>query len=370
MSFLTLFCSPLSLLFFIVAAGLALGKLRLGRTSLGIAGILFVAIVLGALAHGLMPEEGAEIVADARKALQAFSALGSSLFVSVIGMQAGLSTRRHCRNAPAAFAVGALMTLAGTAVMRLIAALDPDVPYTSLLGILCGALTSTPGLSGVCERLGQGGEEAIWGYGCAYLPGVLLTVFFAQFFSRGKTGQKTQAEPPRNVRSHTGLAFLPICAVALAGTVLGSAEAFFLPTPFGTTAWTLTAGLAAGAVLHRDPAHAPALLPCLTVCKQLGLALFFAGTGFSAGTRVAAFPVRTILYGALITLAAIFCGRLLCALLARWRPLHAAFTVAGGMTSSPAYGALIAEEDDASGDFSFAYLGSLLTLTVAIPLIV
>lgn len=347
-----------------------LGKLRVGRTSLGIAGILFVAIVLGALTHGLMPAEGAEAISDVRKALQAFSTLGSSLFVSVIGVQTGLFTRRHSRNAPAAFAVGALMTVAGTAVMRLIAALDPGIPYASLLGVLCGALTSTPGLSGVCERLGGGGEEAIWGYGCAYLPGVLLTVFFAQFFSRGKAGQKTQAEPPQAVPNHMGRALLLVCTVALAGNLLGSAEALFLPTSFGSTAWALTAGLAAGAVLRKKVTCGPSLLPCLTICKQLGLALFFAGTGFSAGIRVTAFPARTVIYGTLITLGAIFCGWLLCALFARWHPLHTAFTVAGGMTSSPAYGALSTEGNDASGDFSFAYLGALLTLTVTLSLIV
>lgn len=60
--------------------------------------------------------------------------------------------------------------------------------YPTLLGVLCGALTSTPGLSSVCELIGTGSEEAVWSYGCSYLPGVIFAVFFAQLFSRNTSG--------------------------------------------------------------------------------------------------------------------------------------------------------------------------------------
>ena len=81
---------------------------------------------------------------------------------------------------------------------------------------------------------------------------------------------------------------------------------------------------------------------CLNAFRNLGLALFFAGTGFSTGSKNIVFDIRSILYGILITLTAIICGWTLCKFIRRKFPLHQGFIIAGGMTSIPAYGALAA----------------------------
>jgi predicted RNA-binding protein with PIN domain len=79
----------------------------------------------------------------------------------VIGLQTGFSIKNHSKNSVLAFVIGSFMSLSGVAVMLLLSLIDKSINYTFLLGILCGALTSTPGLSNVCERMGNGSENAV-----------------------------------------------------------------------------------------------------------------------------------------------------------------------------------------------------------------
>ena len=168
MSFVTLLLSPFNLLFFIIAIGFSVGKLRIQRISLEISGILFVAIMVGFLMYKFMLRESPEIISSAQSTMKIFSRLGSSLFVSVIGFQTGFSIHKKSKESVIALLIGALMSTSGVLTMLLISSLDKTVSYSSLLGILSGALTSTPGLSSVCDMIGVNVEEATWGYGCAY----------------------------------------------------------------------------------------------------------------------------------------------------------------------------------------------------------
>ena len=160
MSILNMLLSPLNLLFFILIFGLAVGQIRICKISLGIAGVLFVSIFVG-IGIRLF---GAEVSADnIQSTMKIFSSLGSSLFVSVIGLQTGFSLKNSSKGSIAAFSTGILMSLSGVMAMLLISALDKTVAYPMMLGILCGALTSTPGLSAVCELVGSDSNSVIIG---------------------------------------------------------------------------------------------------------------------------------------------------------------------------------------------------------------
>ena len=86
------------------------------------------------------------------------------------------------------------MSISGVMAMLLISVIDKAINYSSLLGILCGALTSTPGLSSVCELIGSENEIAVLGYSCSYLLGVILVVFFTQLFAEKCTCNKNQPQ--------------------------------------------------------------------------------------------------------------------------------------------------------------------------------
>ena len=195
MSCLTIILSPLNLLFFIIVAGLAIGRIRIKGISVGIAGILFASIFVVFLMNKLIPNESGEIIANTQNTLKTSSKLGTSLFVSVIGLQTGFSIKRYSKNSLLAFAIGSLMNLSEVAAMLLISLLDKSINYASLLGILCGALTSTPRLSGVCDLIKSDSEGAVMGYGCSYIFGVIPVVFFAQLFAEKHIDNKIQNSP-------------------------------------------------------------------------------------------------------------------------------------------------------------------------------
>ena len=368
MSFLITLLSPLNLLLFIIVLGLAIGRIRIKGISVGIAGILFAAILVGFLMSKLIPNGNSEIIVNARSTLKTFSKLGSSLFVSVIGLQTGFSIKKHSKKSLLAFGIGAFMSLSGVATMLLITLLDKSVSYASLLGILCGALTSTPGLSGVCEMIGRDSESAVLGYGCSYLFGVILVVFFAQLFAEKHTDNKIQSSPQHDIKSRIMPELVFICLTALCGNILGNIK--FASLTFGATTCTLMAGFLVGYIYCKISKSNQISSQCLNAFRNLGLALFFAGTGFSTGSQNISFDVRSILYGILITITAIMCGWALCNLTKKKHPLHRGFIIAGGMTSSPAYGALSNDKTESSINcFSFAYCGALMLLVIILQII-
>ena len=81
-----------------IVAGLAIGRIRIKGISVGIAGILFVAIFVGFLMSKLLPNMNNEITVNAQSTLKTFSKLGTALFVSVIGCQTGVSINNHSKN--------------------------------------------------------------------------------------------------------------------------------------------------------------------------------------------------------------------------------------------------------------------------------
>ena len=293
MFYLTILLSPLNLLFFIIVAGLAIGRIRIKGISVGIAGILFAAIFVGFLMNKLIPNGSSEIIANAQSTLKTFSKLGTALFVSVIGLQTGFSIKSHSKNSVLAFVIGSIMSLSGVAVMLLLSLLDKSINYASLLGILCGALTSTPGLSSVCERIGNGSENAVMGYGCSYLFGVILVVFFAQWFARRCTDNSKSISKQQEIKSKIYPELILISLTALLGNILGNINIASLS--FGTTACTLMTGLLVGYGFTKVSKKSFISTQCLNAFRNLGLALFFVGTGFSTGLQDIVFDIRLIL---------------------------------------------------------------------------
>lgn len=368
MSYLTMLLSPLNLLLFIIIVGLAIGRIRIKGISVGIAGILFAAIFVGSIMIKLIPYGNSEIIVNAQSTLKIFSKLGTALFVSVIGLQTGFSIQKHSKDSMLAFVIGSLMSLSGVATMLLISLLDKSISYATLLGILCGALTSTPGLSGVCEMLGNDSESAVLGYGCSYLFGVILVVLFVQLFAKKHNNNKVQGSPQHDIKSRITPELILICLTALCGNILGNIKIASLT--FGTTTGTLITGLLVGYIYCKTSKSNQISSQSLNAFRNLGLALFFAGTGFSTGSQSISFDVRSILYGIFITLTAIVCGWALCKLLRKSHPLHQGFIIAGGMTSSPAYASLSNSPTDSSVNcFSFSYFGALIILIIAISFI-
>ena len=152
---------------FVIAGGVLLGKLKMFGVSLGVTFILFVGILMGHL--GLTGN---------REILNFVQDFGLILFVFCIGLQVGPSFFSSFKKG------GVTMNLIATGVVLLNIAVmlvlwltlfdSEDLPM--LVGVLCGAVTNTPGLGAANEALSQmgyTGPDIANGYACAYPLGVV-----------------------------------------------------------------------------------------------------------------------------------------------------------------------------------------------------
>ena len=152
---------------FVIAGGVLLGKLKMFGVSLGVTFILFVGILMGHF--GLTGN---------REIMNFVQDFGLILFVFCIGLQVGPSFFSSFKKG------GVTMNLIATGVVLLNIAVmlvlwltlfdTEDLPM--LVGVLCGAVTNTPGLGAANEALSQmgyAGPDIANGYACAYPLGVV-----------------------------------------------------------------------------------------------------------------------------------------------------------------------------------------------------
>lgn len=359
---------PTSILFIILCLGGLLGCIRVGRFSLGTAGILFVAIAMGFAITGSPCGESVTYISELGRTAKAFSTLGSAIFVSIIGLATGRAIIGRAQGGLACFLVGSIMSGMAIAVMKVIAACDVSVSRSALWGALCGALTSTPGLSAVCEQVGIAGAEAVWGYSGAYLPGVILTVVSAGRLCNKRGHPPSRSSDHSREKQGTLAEIISIFGASAVGSYLGSLSLPLLGSSLGSTCGILCAAILGGMAVERLAGGLSSAT--LNALRNGGLALFLAGTGLNAGMQADGFSWRVILYGILITATALLTGYLLCKVILSRAALHTGCVIAGGMTSSPALGAILQQEGGVPiHQFSFAYLGALLSLVIAIPMI-
>lgn len=360
--------SPIALILFILAMGSMLARWDTPKFSPGISWVLFLSLAVGFLLRrfSLVNDEYIQSLCSVAKAL---SPLGTALFVSVIGFTSGHEARRTAKGGSIAFFIGSAMSFFGILLAYALAFLDASLSRSSMLGILCGALTSTPGLASVCELPAVGTDEAVLAYSCAYLPGVAIAVLGSRYASRR---QASQSMPPPKENNAEKVHFLETFTLlflgAAIGSLIGGIKLPLLHISLGSTCGILLTSLAVGIFTKQtDKEHST---DALTVLRNLGLSLFFVGTGLSTGLQIDALYWRALLYGGLLAFLTAGAGYAIVRFLKRMSLLHGGCILAGGMTSSPALGEVLRQDSNIPIEqFSFSYLGSLLTLSTVIPLL-
>ncbi len=152
---------------FVIAVGVLLGKIKFFGVSLGVTFVLFTGIVCGHF--GLTGNT---------QILNFLQDFGLILFVFCIGLQVGPSFFSSFKKGGVAMnlvAVGVVVLNIAVAI-GLYYALGGRVELPMMVGILCGAVTNTPGLGAANEALTQlnyDGPQIAMGYACAYPLGVL-----------------------------------------------------------------------------------------------------------------------------------------------------------------------------------------------------
>ncbi|KKK33294.1 YidE/YbjL duplication [Mesobacillus campisalis] len=163
----TLLKEPLVLLFVILFLGSALGQAKIKGISLGTSGVLLVAMVFGHFGY------------DVPETVQQ---LGLSLFIVAVGLQAGPRFFRMMRTNGLVFGIIGLIVVLSAAFTTVIIAKLFDFSPAISIGLMTGALTSTPGLAAALQATKD--PIASVGYGIAYPFGVIAVVLFVQLLPR------------------------------------------------------------------------------------------------------------------------------------------------------------------------------------------
>ncbi len=173
----------------VIATGIILGKIKIAGISLGVTWILFVGIIVSHF--GMRLDE---------HLLHFMKEFGLILFVYSIGLQVG----------PGFFASfkkgGLTLNLLATAIVALgvltacILHWTTGVPITTMVGILSGAVTNTPGLGAAqqaySDMTGLDDPSISLGYAVAYplgVLGIIGTIIVIRYIFRIKLDQESRA---------------------------------------------------------------------------------------------------------------------------------------------------------------------------------
>ena len=367
--------NPLLALFLIAALGYLIGAIKIKGIELGTAGVLLVALVFGHF--------GCEIPALVRN-------IGLAMFVTSVGFIAGPKFFRNFKqNAKSYILLGFIIILTGALTCALFIAVSGVRPEL-MVGLMTGALTSTPGLSAAQEAAGDLAAQAAIGYAIAYPFGVVGVVLFVQLMPKFlKADMKKEVETLEavagvNLRAYTGKTFrldaegfFSFALVIVLGYLLGSIEIPLgggeNPPVFalGTTGGPLLVALVFGHFGHVGPIDLTLDKPSLVTFRELGLMLFLIGAGTDGGAGF----VDTLrqegailfVYGAVMTILPMIVGYFVAAKALKLSLLNNLGSITGGMTSTPALGTLIAVAgtDDVASAYAATYPIALVSVVLA-----
>ena len=368
------FSNTLMMVFLIAVIGYLVGSIKICGLELGTAGILLVALVFGHF--------GVEIPDLVRE-------LGLICFVTSVGFIAGPKFFRNFKSNAASYILLGILVIAAGALVCVAVIKVFGIPTDISVGMMTGALTSTPGLAAALEATGS--DAASVGYGIAYPFGVVGVVLFVQLVP--KILKVDMAEERAKFEAATGveveeyhktkkeelfyadsMGFFPFSLAIALGINLANIE---IPLPcgavfaLGTSGGPLIAGLILGHFGHFGRLSVQVEKHVLECLREFGLALFLLGAGSQAGAGFVEIlkehGVMLFLYGALMTLIPMFIGYFFAVKVLHLNLFNTLGSICGGMTSTPALGTLIrvAETDDVASAYAATYPIALVSVVLA-----
>lgn len=211
---------------FVIAAGVLLGKIKVFGISLGVTFVLFVGILAGHFGF-----------TGNQSILSFLQDFGLILFVFCIGLQVGPSFFSSFKKGGIRLNMLDMGIVALNIAVALIIyyALQGRVDIPMMVGILCGAVTNTPGLGAANEALQQlhyQGPEIAMGYACAYplgVMGIILSLIVIRYICRvnlDKEADDIQKEEEANPHLKPYNIALKVENAALSGKKLSQVQNF------------------------------------------------------------------------------------------------------------------------------------------------
>ncbi|WP_072530553.1 putative transporter [Bacteroides ilei] len=211
---------------FVIAAGVLLGKIKFFGISLGVTFVLFVGILVGHFGFTGNPS-----------ILSFLQDFGLILFVFCIGLQVGPSFFSSFKKGGITMNLlaGGIVALNIAVALIVYFALQGRIEIPMMVGILCGAVTNTPGLGAANEALQQlhyQGPEIAMGYACAYplgVMGIILSLIVIRYICRvnlDKEADDIQREEDANPHLKPYNILLRVQNEALSGKKLSQVQSF------------------------------------------------------------------------------------------------------------------------------------------------
>ena len=395
----------LFVVFAVLMAGYALGRITVKGISLGDAGVFIVALLAGALFFkvndlGALVFDASTKPYDFSAGLSIIESLGLILFVTSVGFIAGPKFFGNFkRNFKSYVLLGVIIILAGgLAAAGCIWAgeflgygssiQDQDGFVAMIVGLLSGSLTSTPAFSAAKATVAPEYTGLVSvGHGIAYIFGVIGVVLFVQLIPK-LTKANMEEERAKLVvaaaeekKAYTGKLFsidhMGIAGFSLAailGTFIGQVKIPLSGDGFNGTCFALTTTggcLLVSLILgHFGRFGRVSIMPAASTLKlfrELGLVLFLVGAGIPGGAEfVANFDVMYFVYGIVMTIVPMIIGYLFAKYVLKLSLLNNLGSLTGGMTSTPALGTLIstAGTEDVASAYAATYPIALIVVVL------
>ena len=401
----------LFVVFAVLALGYALGRITIKGVSLGDAGVFIIALIAGALFFHI-DQEGALIFSgssspyDFTTGISLVESLGLVLFVTSVGFIAGPKFFGNFkRNFKSYVLLGLMIIIAGGLAAAGCIGLGEVIGYggviedqdgfvAMIVGLLAGALTSTPAFSAAKATVAAEYQTLVSvGYGIAYIFGVIGVVLFVQLIPKitkanmdeeraklivAENGEKKAYTGKLFEIDHMGIAAFSLAAIL--GTLIGqikiplsgdglSGTCFSLTTTGGCLLTSLVLG-------HFGRVGKVSIMPAqstLKLFRELGLVFFLAGAGLPGGAEfVENFDIMYFVYGAIMTIVPLIIGYLFAKYVLKLSLFNNLGSITGGMTSTPALGTLIntAGTEDVASAYAATYPIALIAVVLVSQLLV
>lgn len=385
--------------FLIAAVGYLLGRITVKGVSLGTAGVFIIALLFGCLFYSKLD---AQLSGYTKNALKIVENMGLILFVTAVGFIAGPKFFGSLKkNFKSYVLLGGVIILSGglaAVVCILIGRGLGEENYDRLtamvVGLLSGALTSTPAFSAAKATVAEELEDIVTvGYGIAYIFGVIGVVLFVQLIPKlehadmekerlaitqsGKNGKAADGNENgcgRKLTDMDSFGIMPFALVVILGIFFGMVKIPLSGKGLSGTTFSLTTtggcllmALIVGHFGHIGPVNLMPKQTTLKVFREFGLMLFLIGAGVAGGASfVANFQIVYFLYGVLMTVLPMLLGYLFAKYVLKLNLLNNLGSITGGMTSTPALGTLInvAGTEDIASAYAATYPVALLLVVL------
>lgn len=393
--------------FLVATLGYLFGSVSIKGVSLGTAGVFLVAIAFGCLCtiNGLsdVPLLKMFYIENEKSTLYGYYGkiiqnIGLVLFVAAVGFIAGPSFFKNLKkNAKSYVLLGVIIILIGAvcAVAFTFILGDGYGGSDFAIGVLSGALTTTPGYSAALEAAADEAAKSMitLGHAIAYPFGVVGVVLFVQLVpkfmkadmekERGylKLGLDEKVKQKGTFFKADEFGVMPFALASICGLILGAVKIPLTSKGFGGTCFSLgtTGGVLIMCLIFGHFGHIGKLsleIPDKTakVFREFGLMLFLIGAGVAGGaqlvTQISNYGGIIILYGfvggAVMTTLPMIVGFFIAKYVLKISLLNNLGSITGGMTSTPALGTLIsvAGTDDVAAAYAATYPMALVSIVL------